>query len=141
MNPTCGPFPWVMATSHPSLIIEAMCQHVSPAAMYWSRTVWWNLSLISEFPPIATTAVFLAMARPFEDPCAGKLFDGSEDQRQQRHPRDDPVERLEPVAGVPGGVDVGGQLVHPRQRVQHDGVALGLLHEDVPGDLVLGRRH
>ena len=42
MNPTCGPLPWVIATSHPSLIIDAMCQHVSPAAMYWSRTLWWS---------------------------------------------------------------------------------------------------
>jgi hypothetical protein len=39
MNPTWGPFPWPIATSHPSLIIDAMCRHVSPAAMYWSRTV------------------------------------------------------------------------------------------------------
>src|SRR5438094_368809 len=60
MNPTCGPLPCVMATSQPSLIIPAMCQQVSPAAMYWSRTVWWNLSLISEFPPIATTASLFA---------------------------------------------------------------------------------
>src|SRR5437588_1085816 len=30
MNPTCGPLPWLMATSQPSLIIDAMCQHVSP---------------------------------------------------------------------------------------------------------------
>ena len=60
MKPTCGPLPWPIATSQPSLIIEATCQHVSPAAMYWSRTVWCCLSLISELPPIATTAV----ARP-----------------------------------------------------------------------------
>src|SRR5204862_351159 len=38
MNPTCGPFPCVMATSQPSLIIPAMCHVVSAAAMYWSRT-------------------------------------------------------------------------------------------------------
>ena len=39
MNPTWGPLPWPIATSQPSWIIEAICQHVSPAAMYWSRTV------------------------------------------------------------------------------------------------------
>src|SRR6266536_2525883 len=38
-----------------------MCQHVSPAAMYWSRTVWWYRSLIRELPPMATTALRFAM--------------------------------------------------------------------------------
>ena len=62
MKPTCGPLPWPIATSQPSLIIEATCQQVSPAAMYWSRTVWCCLSLISELPPIATTALFRLIA-------------------------------------------------------------------------------
>jgi hypothetical protein len=36
------------------------------------------------------------------------LFDGAEDQRQQGHAHDHAVERLEPVAGMTGGIDVGG---------------------------------
>ena len=46
-----------MTTFQPSWIMATMCRHVSWAAMYWSATVWCCLSLISELPPIATTAV------------------------------------------------------------------------------------
>ena len=60
MNPTCGPLPCPMTTSQPPSIIEAMCAQVSLAAMYWSRTFWCITSLISELPPIATSASFLA---------------------------------------------------------------------------------
>ena len=45
MKPTCGPLPWPITTFQPSWIIAAMCQQVSPAAMYWSRTVWCSLVL------------------------------------------------------------------------------------------------
>ena len=53
---------------------------------------------------------------------------------------DDAVERLDPVAGVAGAVDVGRQFVHPRQRVQDDRVALGLGRQQLAGDLVRRRR-
>src|SRR5207248_320270 len=60
MKPTCGPLPWVTTTFQPSLIMVAMCRQVSCAAAYWSGTVSCPASLISELPPIATTAT-----RPF----------------------------------------------------------------------------
>src|SRR5438270_5184873 len=101
MNPTCGPFPCVIATRQPSLIIDAMCQQVSPAAMYWSRTLWWKRSLISELPPMATTAVRSATA----------LLGAAEDQREECHAHHDAVEGLLPVPGVARGIDVLGQLV------------------------------
>src|ERR1039457_5603471 len=61
MKPTCGPLPWVIAMRQPSLIMVTMWRQVSLAAMYWSRTDWWYLSLIRELPPIATTAMRLSM--------------------------------------------------------------------------------
>src|SRR6266702_3010866 len=125
MNPTWGPFPWPMATFHPSLIIDAMCQQVSPAAMYWSRTVWCSRSLISEFPPMATTAVL--------PPTPASLLRRAEHHGEQRHPHDHAVEGLDPVPGVAGAVDVLRQLVHPGERVQHDGVALGPVVKELPG--------
>ncbi len=56
MNPTCGPLPWVMAISQPIATKSAMEAVVSRIASYWSATVWCCLSLISELPPMATTA-------------------------------------------------------------------------------------
>jgi len=41
---------------------------------------------------------------------------------------------------VTRAVDVGRQLVHPGQRVQDDGVALGLGLEKLPSDAIGGRR-
>src|SRR5439155_16580636 len=65
--------------------------------------------------------------------------DRAEDGGQQRHPHDHAVKRLEPVASVAGVVDVGGQLVHPRQRMQDDGVRLAPVAQQLPGHLVGGR--
>ena len=39
-------------------------------------------------------------------------FGGAEDESKQGHAHHDPVERLLPVAGMAGGIDVLGQLVH-----------------------------
>src|SRR6184192_4275331 len=125
MNPTCGPLPCVIATSQPSLIIPAMCQHVSPAAMYWSRTVWWNLSLISEFPPIATTASLFAMS------AHGQGHDG--------------LLAVQAVLGLV--VDDGMRPVDDRvghlhapvrgQRMHVDGIRVGQLQPVLVGDPVL----
>ena len=64
MKPTWGPLPWPTTTSQPSAIIAATCSEVSWAATYWSRTAWCIRSLISEFPPIATTTSRLVMVSP-----------------------------------------------------------------------------
>src|SRR6266702_3581423 len=132
MNPTWGPFPWPMATFHPSLIIDAMCQQVSPAAMYWSRTVWCSRSLISEFPPMATTAVL--------PPTPASLLRRAEHHGAQRHPHDHAVEGLDPVPGVAGAVAAlcpRGRVVGLHPRLDGDDVGLGddLVH--AVGHLVL----
>ena len=61
MKPTCGPLPWAIATFQPSLIIVAMWRQVSPGGDVLVAHVWCVLSLISELPPMATTAVRLAI--------------------------------------------------------------------------------
>ena len=54
------------------------------------------------------------------------LFHRAQHQRQQRHAHDDAVEGFLPVARPAGDVHVGRDFVHARQRVQQDGIALGL---------------
>src|SRR3990172_8716002 len=61
---------------------------------------------------------------------------GAEDECEQGHAHHDPVERLLPVAGMTGGVDVLGQLVHPGERVEDDRVARSPF-EQFPGDPVV----
>src|SRR6266540_5233181 len=80
-------------------------------------------------------------SRPRRLVCMARLplLDRAEDQRQQRHPHHHAVERLDPVPLVSRLVDVGGQLVHARERMQHDRAALGLLQQ-LPRHLVLLRR-
>ena len=55
MNPTWGPFPWLMATSQPSATRPPMWWSVSFTASYWSSTDLCWASRIRLLPPIATT--------------------------------------------------------------------------------------
>ena len=60
MKPTCGPLPCVTTTRSPGSVKRAAtCLHVSAAAWYWSGTPWCSLSVMSELPPMAMTAVLL----------------------------------------------------------------------------------
>src|SRR6266508_1440270 len=116
-----------MATSQPSWIIAAICQHVSPAAMYWSRTVWWYRSLIRELPPMATTALRLAMERSAHRECQNGLLAVQTILRLVVHGRlgtvDDRVRYLD--------VPIGRKWMH------EDGVIVGHCHPAVVGDPVL----
>ena len=60
MKPTCGPFPCVITSLRfGSRRSGAMWRHVSEHAWYWSGTRWCSLSVMSEFPPMAMTAVLI----------------------------------------------------------------------------------
>ena len=58
MNPTCGPFPWVITSRTSGSRRRAVrWAQVCSMAWYWSGTVWCDRSVMSEFPPTATTTV------------------------------------------------------------------------------------
>src|SRR3970040_158500 len=79
----------------------------------------------------------LMRSRPRSPVCIpGRLFRRAEHEAQQGHPEGDAVERLDPVALVAGLVDILGQLVHPRQRVQDDRAPPGLRPQELGRDAV-----
>ena len=52
---------------------------------------------------------------------------GAEYEREQRHAHEHAVLHLLEVARARVGVEVGRDLVHPRERVEHHGLPLGLI--------------
>src|SRR5512142_524219 len=95
MNPTCGPFPWLMMTFQPCAIMSAMCLQVTSTAPSCDATSSCCLSRIKALPPTATTAVLVIIVSSVH---------------REGH---DGLLGVQPVLGF---------VVHHRLRAVHDGI-------------------